>query len=78
MNPQLLSGLVDALGFVLGALLGLFIAKAFGADPMAAGYGSGSVVGILLCGLGGGAGLQIARWVVAKMRGRNEPPHGKS
>ncbi len=68
MNKQFLNGLVDAIGFVAGALLGLFIAKTFGADPMGAGYGTGSVVGILLCGLGGGAGLQIARWVAAKMQ----------
>ncbi len=76
MNPQLLSGLVDAVGFVAGALLGLFIAKTFGADPMATGYSGGSVVGILLCGLGGGAGLQIARWVAAKMQTGDKPPGG--
>ena len=57
MNKQFLNGLVDAVGFVAGALLGLFIAKTFGADPMGAGYGTGSVVGILLCGLGGGAAV---------------------
>ncbi len=66
MNKQLLSGLVDAVGFVAGAVLGFLIAKTLGADPMSAGYGSGSVVGILLCGLGGGAGLQLARLALSK------------
>jgi hypothetical protein len=66
MNKLLKEGLVDALGFVGGALAGMFVGRAFGLDIFAPGYGSASVGAILLCGLGGGAGLQLARWALAK------------
>jgi hypothetical protein len=66
MNPLLKQGLVDALGFVGGALSGMFVGRAFGLDIFAAGYDNASIGGILLCGLGGGAGLQLARWALAK------------
>ncbi len=45
----------------------MFVARAFGLDIFAAGYGSASIGGILLCGLGGGAGLQLARWARNKV-----------
>jgi hypothetical protein len=60
MGP-LVEGLSDAAGFVGGALLGFWIGRLFGLDPFAAGYDAASIVGILLCGVGGGAGLQLAR-----------------
>jgi hypothetical protein len=66
MNPLLKQGIVDALGFVGGALAGMFVGRAFGLDIFAAGYDNASIGGILLCGLGGGAGLQLARWALAK------------
>jgi hypothetical protein len=66
MNPLLKQGLVDALGFVGGALSGMFVGRAFGLDIFASGYDNASIGGILLCGLGGGAGLQLARWALAK------------
>jgi hypothetical protein len=62
MNKLLMQGITDALGFVGGALAGMFVGRAFGLDIFAPGYGSASLIGILLCGLGGGAGLQLARW----------------
>jgi hypothetical protein len=68
MNPLLKQGLADALGFVGGALAGMFVGRAFGLDIFAPGYDNASIGGILLCGLGGGAGLQLARWALAKTR----------
>ena len=49
----LVEGLSDAVGFVGGALLGF--------DIFESGYGNGAIAGIVLVGLGGGGGLQIAR-----------------
>ncbi len=60
-NNLLAEGLTDAVGFVGGALLGYGLGKLFGMDIFAEGYGAGSIVGILLVGLGGGMGLQAAR-----------------
>lgn len=61
MNPLLLEGLSDAIGFLGGVLLAYWLGLAFGFDPLAAGYGDNSIIGIVLAGLGGGAGLQLAR-----------------
>jgi F0F1-type ATP synthase assembly protein I len=60
-NKLLLEGLSDAVGFVGGALLGFWIGRLLGLDIFAAGYGNASVGAIVLVGLGGGAGLQLAR-----------------
>jgi hypothetical protein len=49
-----------------------FVARAFGMDIFTEGYGGTSMGGILLCGLGGGAGLQLARWVRAKVYPENK------
>jgi hypothetical protein len=43
------------LGYGLGVTLGL--------DLFAEGYGTGSIVAIVLVGLGGGMGLQAARYL---------------
>ena len=61
MNPLLIEGLTDAVGFVGGALLGYWIGKLLGLDPLAEGYGNAAIGGIVLAGLGGGVGLQLAR-----------------
>jgi hypothetical protein len=61
MNKLLLEGLSDAIGFVGGALLGVWIARLLGLDIFAAGYGTAAIGGIVLVGLGGGIGLQLAR-----------------
>ena len=61
MNPLLLEGLTDAAGFVAGALLGFWVAMLLGIDIFAAGYSNASIAGIVLVGLGGGLGLQLAR-----------------
>jgi hypothetical protein len=57
----LIEGLSDAAGFVGGALLGFWAGQLLGFDIFAAGYGSASMIGIALVGLGGGLGLQLAR-----------------
>ena len=61
MFASLIEGLTDAIGFVAGALLGFALGAAFGLDLFAPGYGTGSIIAILLVGIGGGMGLQAAR-----------------
>ena len=60
MGP-LLEGLTDAIGFIVGALLGFGLGVALGLNLFAEGFGTGSIVAILLVGFGGGMGLQAAR-----------------
>ncbi|QJC57744.1 hypothetical protein HC248_03075 [Polaromonas vacuolata] len=57
----LIEGLSDAIGFLGGALLGYGIGLLAGLDIMGAGYGNAAIFGIVLVGLGGGFGLQLAR-----------------
>ena len=61
-------GIAQAVLFVLGALLGRGLGLLLGLDAFgAAGYGNKEIFGILLIGLGGGAGAQAARvWYVHK------------
>ena len=62
MSSQLLKeGLSDAIGFVGGALIGFWGGRLLGLDLFAPGYGNASVGAIVLVGLGGGIGLQLAR-----------------
>ena len=70
MNPLLIEGLTDAAGFVVGALIGFALARLLGLDPLSAGYGNSAIGGIVLCGLGGGAGVQIARRLRASRKGK--------
>jgi hypothetical protein len=60
-NNLWLEGVSDAIGFVGGALIGFWIGRLLGLDIFAAGYGNASIGGIVLVGLGGGLGLQLAR-----------------
>lgn len=57
----LVEGLSDAVGFVGGALLGFWVGSLLGLDIFSEGYDSASIFAILLVGLGGGLGLQLAR-----------------
>ena len=67
MKQLLAQGLGDAVGFVVGALLGFFAGQLLGCDVFDAGYSARSMVGIALVGLGGGLGLQAARrWLHGK------------
>ena len=63
MNPKsmLREGLSDALGFIGGALIGYWAGHLLGLDIFDPGYSNSSIAGIVLVGLGGGLGLQIAR-----------------
>lgn len=71
MSRQLLiEGLTDAVGFVVGSLLGFGLGRLVGLELFAEGYSAGSLVAIALVGLGGGMGLQAIR----HLRGRSTPP----
>ncbi|MFC5520387.1 hypothetical protein [Polaromonas jejuensis] len=65
----LLEGLSDAIGFIGGALIGYWAGQLLGLDIFAQGYGNSAIGGIVLVGLGGGLGLQIAR----RWRNRQKP-----
>ena len=60
-KPLWVEGLSDAVGFVGGALLGWAVARLIGLDPLAPGAETATIFGIVLVGLGGGMGLQLAR-----------------
>ena len=69
MSSLLLEGLADAIGFVGGALLGYWLGLVFGLNIFDPGYSNASIGAILLCGLGGGAGLQLARrWRLSRKK----------
>jgi hypothetical protein len=56
-------GLSDAIGFLGGSLSGYWLGRLVGMDIFAPGYGTASTIAIVLVGLGGGLGLQLAsRW----------------
>ena len=57
----LVEGLSDAVGFVGGALLGFWVGSLLGLDIFSEGYDSATIFAIVLVGLGGGLGLQLAR-----------------
>lgn len=63
MNQKSLwmEGVSDAAGFLGGALLGVWAGRLLGLDIFADGYGNSALGGIVLVGLGGGLGLQLAR-----------------
>ena len=80
MSRNLLAeGVSDAVGFVGGALLGFWAGQLLGWSIFAAGYGSDSIGGIVLVGLGGGLGLQLARrWQAKQAAAQDETPHDDS
>jgi hypothetical protein len=61
VRKMLVEGLSDALGFVVGALIGWGLGRLLGLDLFASGYGPSTLAAIVLIGLLGGAGLQAAR-----------------
>ena len=72
-NSLWLEGLSDAIGFVAGALLSFGIGQLLGWDIFAPGYGNASLAGIVLVGLGGGLGLQLARrWQARYLHNKKE------
>ncbi len=60
-KSMLVEGFSDAIGFLGGALLGFWLGRLLGLDIFADGYGNSALAGIVLVGLGGGGGLQLAR-----------------
>ena len=74
-KPLWLEGVSDAIGFLGGALLGFWAGRLLGLDIFAEGYGNAALGGIVLVGLGGGLGLQLARrWRRARADSSNEAP----
>jgi hypothetical protein len=76
MNKSpLAEGLSDALGFITGAILAYLAGLLFGLNAMAPGYGNSTIAGMVLIGLGGGLGVQLARrWHAL----RNKTKDGKA
>ena len=76
MNQKSLwmEGVSDAAGFLGGALLGFWAGRLLGLDIFADGYGNSALGGIVLVGLGGGLGLQLAR----RWRRTVAPPNRKN
>lgn len=67
----LLEGVSDAVCFMLGALAGYGLTLALGMDIFADGYSGSSIVGIVIVGLAGGAGLHLARIWCERTQARN-------
>ena len=57
----LIEGLIDAAGFVSGAMLAYGLCLLLGLNVFDPGYSNSSILGIGLLGLGGGLGLQAGR-----------------
>ncbi len=73
-RSALLEGVADALGFVLGALVGWWVGQAFGFDFVRTpGYGTPAVVGLVFIVLGCGAGRWISRWLLTLAQQRRNP-----
>jgi hypothetical protein len=74
MNAKqlLIEGLIDAMGFVSGALLAYGLCLLLGLNVFDAGYSNSSILGIGLLGLGGGLGLQAARRLRAAWQAKQE------
>ena len=72
MNSKslLMDGLADAVGFVGGSLLAFWLGRLFGLNIFDAGYSNSTIFAIVMVGLGGGLGLQIARRVRIQQRAK--------
>jgi hypothetical protein len=64
----LIEGLSDAIGFIAGALGGYWAGIAFGLEVFAPGYSNSTIAGIVLISIGGGVGLQLARYWRSKRK----------
>jgi hypothetical protein len=62
MNQQWIQAVTDAIGFFCGGVGGMLLGKSIGLDIFAPGYSNNS-----LGGIGGGLGLQLARYIRKKM-----------
>lgn len=70
----LIDGLSDAVCFLLGAGLGYGLGQWLGFDLFTQGYGTQGVIGILLVGLCGGAGLHLRHIWRARQAGARSVP----
>jgi predicted lipid-binding transport protein (Tim44 family) len=68
----LAEGLSDAIGFFVGALVAALLARLIGFDFLEPGYGVRVLIGLLMVGLGGGLGLQLARRWRARRQDKNK------
>ena len=66
----LIEGLIDAAGFVSGAMLAYGLCLLLGLNVFDPGYSNSSILGIGLLGLGGGLGLQGGRKLRAVWQAR--------
>ncbi len=73
MNKSpLADGLSDALGFITGATLAYLAGLLLGLNAMAPGYGNSTIAGMVLVGLGGGLGVQLARrWQAMRKKNKD-------
>jgi hypothetical protein len=69
-RTMLIDGLADAVGFVGGSLISFWLGRLFGFDIFDAGYSNTTIAGIVMVGIGGGVGLQVARRVRATARAK--------
>ena len=69
-KTMLMDGLADAVGFVGGSLISFWVGRLLGFDIFDAGYSNTTIAGIVMVGIGGGLGLQIARRVRATQRAK--------
>ena len=74
MNSKslLADGLADAVGFIGGSLISFWLGRLFGFDIFDAGYSNTTIAGIVMVGIGGGLGLQIARRVRGQQKAKQE------
>ncbi|GAB3469363.1 hypothetical protein [Polaromonas eurypsychrophila] len=75
IRKLLLEGVSDAVGFIGGALIAFWLGRFFGFDIFAEGYGNSAIAGIVMVGIGGGLGLQLARrWRRVREKVQSEEP----
>ena len=74
MNSKslLADGFADAVGFIGGSLISFWLGRLFGFDIFDAGYSNATIAGIVMVGIGGGLGLQIARRVRGQQKAKQE------
>ena len=74
MNSKslLADGFADAVGFIGGSLISVWLGRLFGFDIFDAGYSNTTIAGIVMVGIGGGLGLQIARRVRGQQKAKQE------
>jgi uncharacterized membrane protein len=65
-----MDGLADAVGFIGGSLLAFWLGRLLGLNIFDAGYSNSTIFAIVLVGLGGGLGLQVARRVRIQQRAK--------